>query len=182
MLESFLILGLSVLYLAIPMIFLKERDWNALLIALIVGIVAGLISAIIETLSSEYIPSFYSSPTQIVFFAPLLEEVLKFTGSLVYLRKKTIVSIPKSMVFGYNVGLGLGVHETLSKTLGAPLFAVFPRVFLTMPMHILAALVSAYGLGYALQTGRKLYYSLLWLGIAFAIHALFNFFALQIQL
>jgi RsiW-degrading membrane proteinase PrsW (M82 family) len=183
MLEQLLILGVSALYLAIPMIFLKERDWTALLTALVAGVVAGLISSIIETFSSVFIPSFYSSLTLAILFAPLLEEVLKFLGSLVYLKKRrTIASIPKSVIFGYNLGLGFGVHETISKTVGAPLFAIFPRVFLTMPMHFLAASISAYGIGYALQTGKRLFYSLLWLAIAIAIHALFNGFAFNFQL
>jgi len=183
MLEQLLILGVFVLYLALPTIFVKERDWNALLIALIAGVVAGLISAVIETLSSQYIPSSYSSPTQIILFAPLLEEALKFLGCLIYLKKRrTIVSIPKSMVFGYRVGLCFGLLETLGLTVGAPLYAILPRVFLTMPMHILVASISAHGIGYALRAGKRLYYSLLWLVIAFAIHALFNGFAFNIQL
>jgi len=183
MLEQLLILGVSALYLALPVVIVKERDWNALLIALIAGVVAGLISSVIETLPSQFIPSFYSSLTLAILFAPLLEEALKFLGSLTYLKKRrTSVSVSKSVVFGYNLGLGFGVHETLGKTLGAPLFAILPRVFLTMPMHILAASISAYGIGYAFQTGRKLHYSLLWLVIAIAIHALFNGFAFNIQL
>jgi RsiW-degrading membrane proteinase PrsW (M82 family) len=183
MFESLPILGVAVLYLALPIVFVKEKDWKALTIAFAAGIVAGVIGAVIETLSSVYIPSlYYSSLTQVVLFAPLLEEALKFLASLAYLKKKNIVSISRSTVFGYNVGLGFGVLETLSKTSGAPLFAILPRVFLTIPMHFLAASVSAYGIGYAFQTRKSLYYSLLWLVAVFAIHALFNVFASNIQL
>jgi RsiW-degrading membrane proteinase PrsW (M82 family) len=183
MLEQLLILGVFVLYLALPAFFVKEKDWNALLVAMIVGVVAGLIGAFIETLSSQYIPSFHSSRAQIVLFAPLLEEALKFLGCLMYLKKRrTVDSISKSMVFGYRVGLCFGLLETLGLTVGAPLYAILPRVFLTMPMHTLAASVSAYGIGYALHTGKRLQYSLLWLVTAFSIHALFNGFAFNIQL
>lgn len=183
MLEQSLVLVFFILYLALPRIFVKKKDWEGLIIPFATGVVAALLSAVIETIPSQFIPSFYSSPIEVVLIAPLLEEALKFYGSLKYLKKRrATVSISKSLESGCYLGLGFGMLETLSKTVGAPLYAILQRVLLTMPMHILTASISAYGIGYAFKTERKLYYSLLWLGIAFAIHALFNFYAFHIQL
>ena len=183
MLEYLLILGFFIFYVSVLGFLDKKRDLRSATEAFIMGIVVAVLSAVVQTLPSEFYPSFYSSMIRIILIAPLTEEALKFYGCLRYFAKRIpIESTRKAALYGYGVGLSFGTFESLIVAFtGYPLIGIFLRVLLTMPMHIIAAMISAYGIGYTFRTGKRQYYSLLFLGSAVTIHVLFNYSAVLFQ-
>ena len=183
MLEYLLILGFFIFYVSVLGVLDKKRDWRSIRNAFVMGVVIAVLSAVVQTIPSGFYPSFYSSMIRIILIAPLTEEALKFYGCLRYFAKRIpIESTRKAALYGYGVGLSFGTFETLIVAfIGYPLIGIFLRVLLTIPMHTIAALISAYGIGYTFRTGKRQYYSLLFLGSAVTIHLLFNYFAFLVQ-
>lgn len=171
---------LPVVVFLIALVFLdsyKLVSFRAVVIAVLFGLGAAFLALLINNYLLETLPLDGDRYSRYV--APLIEEVLKASFIVYVIRARRVGFMVDAAILGFAVGAGFAIVENfyhVSEHAGVSLFTCLGRGFGTAVMHggatALVGIVSQSLSDRLVSTGPRVFLPAI--GIAYAIHSLFN--------
>jgi len=164
-----------------------------IIIGIGLGALSGLIAGLAETVYLGYATALYFLHPSIFvvfivsFLAPFVEEQIKPLG-LYFLKEEEGVSLSVGdwAILGSFAGLGFGLlenglyaYQVSNYGYGVSLALMGLRTLVSLPVHMIATIVSGFGIGLWARTGKVSYF-LRFLVVAMLIHGFCNFVATMV--
>ncbi len=171
-----LLINIILLILWVSLLYLFNKNLEAILLGVAVGIVSvGLLSILVESYIMETAGVTTAMQQSMIVVAPVVEESLKFLSIFLAAWKSHKV-LSEVRIFGAATGLGFAYFENLGVITNVQ--NILLRSFTSWPLHVITALVLSYAVKSRLTLRRNIASTVVYFLTATIIHAGFNYVVL----